>query len=387
MIIFAAIFFGISFIPRVLNKYDDPTTESSYFADDETFAVYVADPEINQEMLSSFPLFSEADFYDDEDAMLEAYEAEELDQALVLDRQDGVFTGDLYLHDVGMNDSLYLNVEKSLRSFGETMYLMEHGVNPLDYAQTTQQMVDLEVKSDGRDAMTGFVFAYFGIFLLYFTILFLGSTVATNVASEKNNRTMELLITQVSSKALVHGKVRAMTLLAIFEIAVQLLALLLGYLVNRASYPDYILKIIHAGVTVDIVLLFLLFGITGAIFFFFLFATVGSLVDRVEDVSAAMAPVMALFLIAFMGTMFSMSNPSSVVLEVFSYLPFTSPFALITRHLMVTMQAWEIALSYGILLLSTLFTAHFAVRIYREGTLSYGGRLSIVQALKRSYQD
>src|SRR5690606_4674903 len=108
---------------------------------------------------------------------------------------------------------------------------------------------------------------------------------------EKNDRTMELLITNTSSTNLIWGKVLASTVLSILQLASMIVVALLGIKINEANYPEFVLEVIKDGMALDAVGVFLIFAFFGTLMYYFLFAAVGALVSKVEEVNSAMTPI------------------------------------------------------------------------------------------------
>lgn len=391
-IVFALIFFAATFIPRFIPSLNpelasEPETQENFFSDDENFGIYVASPMVDTEDLKTYPVYSEATYFDSEDELMAAYEADEVNYAMVLDEADGATSATVRLHDIGLDSDLPRQLTAVLQEYNKDRYLTEQNLDPMDYRMQAERPIYLNMETDGRNAATGYAFSYAFIFLLYFVILMSGSIVSTNIAREKSSRTMELLITQVSPTSLILGKVGALTVMAIYEIVLIIGGIIAGYFINKSYFPAGIVSLIDQGISFSAILLFIVFGLLGCILYFFLYASVGSLVDRVEDTSSAIAPVMLIFVAAFMCTMMAMMSPDSLFMRVLTYVPFTSPFALVTRHLMVTMPVTEILISLAILVVFTMATAYIAISIYREGTLNYGQKLSPLQAFRRSRQE
>lgn len=391
-IVFALIFFAATFIPRFIpsmnpDASNEPETQESYFSEDDHFGIYIASPQVDAEELKTYPVYSEASYFDSEAELVAAYEADEVNHAMVIDEADGATSANVRLHDIGIDSDLPRQLSTILQEYNKDRYLTEQNLDPMDYRAQAERPILLNIETDGRNAATGYAFSYAGIFLLYFVILMSGSIVSTNVAREKSRRTMELLITQVSATNLILGKIAALTVMAIYELVLIITSLVAGYLINKSFYPEGIVRLIDEGISLNAILLFVAFGLLGCILYFFLYAAVGSLVDRVEDTSSATAPVMLTFVLAFMCTMMAMMSPDSLFMRILAFVPLSSPFALVTRHLMVTMPATEILISLAILIVSTIAVAFIAIRIYREGTLNYGQKLSPLQAFRRSRQE
>ena len=95
----------------------------------------------------------------------------------------------------------------------------------------------------------------------------------------------------------------------------------------------------------------LVFFLLGFLIYAFLYGAISSTVSKLEDINTAVQPVTFLFIIGFMVVMFSMSSGSvdNILMQICSYIPFTSPMAMFTRIAMSTVPWYEIAISIGIL--------------------------------------
>jgi ABC-2 type transport system permease protein len=63
-------------------------------------------------------------------------------------------------------------------------------------------------------------------------------------------------------------------------------------------------------------------------------------------------------------------------------IPFFTPILMLLRIALQTPPFWQIALSVGILVLSTVGVTCFSAKIYRVGILMYGKRPSLVEVLR-----
>ena len=133
-----------------------------------------------------------------------------------------------------------------------------------------------------------------------------------------------------------------------------------------------------------LLLFMLLFFILGFFIYAFMFGAVGSTASKVEDINTSSMPVMMLFIIAFLVTMFSMSsgNVDNILMKICSFIPFTSPMAMFTRIAMSTVPWYEIVISVAILIGSVFGIGVLAAKIYRVGVLMYGTTPKISQVIK-----
>jgi ABC-2 type transport system permease protein len=62
------------------------------------------------------------------------------------------------------------------------------------------------------------------------------------------------------------------------------------------------------------------------------------------------------------------------LLRLASYVPFWSPFIMLTRLTVGRAEPWEVALAFALLVLAIAVVGILAVRVYAAGVLLYGQR-------------
>ena len=70
------------------------------------------------------------------------------------------------------------------------------------------------------------------------------------------------------------------------------------------------------------------------------------------------------------------------MIKVLSFLPISSYSTMFARIAMGTVEAWEIVVSFLILVLSILGAGFLGAKLYRMGTLRYGNPIKLGTALK-----
>ena len=68
----------------------------------------------------------------------------------------------------------------------------------------------------------------------------------------------------------------------------------------------------------------------------------------------------------------ALSGGGSTLIRLASYVPLWSPFVMLSRLSTGRVEAWELALSLGLLLVTVPVVALLAIRVYRAGVLLYG---------------
>lgn len=235
----------------------------------------------------------------------------------------------------------------------------------------------------GKDQAENFFYTYIMIFALYMVILLYGQMVATNVATEKSSRAMEVLITSAKPTAMMFGKVLASCIAGFTQLVLVFGTAILLYNVNKEALSNPLIASIF-DIPVELFIYLIVFFVLGFLIYAFLYGAVGSTASKLEDINTSVMPITYLFIIAFMVVIFSMTSGSvdNTAMLVCSYIPFTSPMAMFTRICMSTVAWYEIAISIVILVCSTVGIGVLSAKIYRIGVLLYGTPPKISNIIK-----
>ena len=215
-------------------------------------------------------------------------------------------------------------------------------------------------------------------------IMLYGQLVATNVATEKSSRAMEVLITSAKPASMMFGKVLASCIAGFAQLIAVFGSAILFYGVNKSAWNDNMMIASFFNIPVDLFVYMLVFFALGFLVYAFLYAAVGSTASKLEDINTSVLPITFLFIIAFMIVVFAMAggNVDTTLMKICSYIPFISPMAMFTRICMSTVAWYEIAISIAVLIGSTVGIGFLSAKIYRVGVLLYGRKPTIVSIFK-----
>ena len=265
--------------------------------------------------------------------------------------------------------------------------MMQNGLTPEQASQIMSVQIESDTETLGKDQMQNFFYTYIMIFALYMVILLYGQMVATNVATEKSSRAMEVLVTSAKPTAMMFGKVLASCIAGFTQLVLVFGAAILLYNVNKDALSNPLIASIF-DIPVSLFIYLIVFFVLGFLIYAFLYGAIGSTASKLEDINTSVLPITYLFLIAFMVVMFSMTSGSvdNTAMIVCSYIPFTSPMAMFTRICMSTVAWYEIAVSIIILIGSTVGIGVLSAKIYRMGVLLYGTPPKIGAILKAVFK-
>ncbi|MFD1177413.1 ABC transporter permease [Paenibacillus puldeungensis] len=237
-------------------------------------------------------------------------------------------------------------------------------------------------KESQKPSVINYVVVYILVILFFMTITMTGNMIAAEVTAEKSSRVMEILITSVSPLAQMFGKILGMFFIGLLQIfvfaGVVFINISLPY--NKAVLADFQLDL--SQLSIEVLIFGLVFYVLGYFLYATLFAAIGSLVSRTEELGQATVPVTMFSLVAFYIGIFSMQAPDSILMKVSSFIPFVSPVSMIVRVGMGNPPAWEIILSLLVLGASIVLFGWLSAKIYRTGVLLYGKRPTMKELRK-----
>ena len=278
-----------------------------------------------------------------------------------------------YVNNLSMYDSNTAIADTVLQEVYRINAMVQNGLTPEQAGEIMSVQIKSGTETLGKDQMQNFFYTYIMIFALYMVILLYGQMVATNVATEKSSRAMEVLVTSAKPTSMMFGKVLASCIAGFSQLVLVFGTAILLYNVNKEALSNPLIASIF-DIPIELFIYLIVFFVLGFLIYAFMFGAIGSTASKLEDINTSVMPITFLFIIAFMVVMFSMSSGSvdNTAMLVCSYIPFTSPMAMFTRICMSTVAWYEIAISIAILVGSTVGIGVLSAKIYRVGVLLYG---------------
>lgn len=288
-----------------------------------------------------------------------------------------------YVNNLSMYDSNTAIADTVLQEVYRINAMVQNGLTPEQAGEIMSVQIESDTETLGKDQMQNFFYTYIMIFALYMVILLYGQMVATNVATEKSSRAMEVLITSAKPTSMMFGKVLASCIAGFSQLILVFGTAILLYNVNKEALTNPLIASIF-DIPIELFTYLIVFFVLGFLIYAFMFGAIGSTASKLEDINTSVMPITFLFIIAFMVVMFSMSSGSvdNTAMLVCSYIPFTSPMAMFTRICMSTVAWYEIAISIVILIGSTVGIGILSAKIYRVGVLMYGTTPKISNIIK-----
>ncbi len=393
-LVLVAVLAIVMFFPRIADAFKSDEAEEGSASNRATMLV-VVDIEGADEELVSMVYSSFATSFSDYDVLLSSLATEDVKKEITAENASCAFVlHDLtsytyYVNNLSMYDSNTAIADELLQTVYRMKTMTDLGLSADQIQQILAVPIMHQTENLGVDQMQNFFYTYIMIFALYMVILLYGQMVATNVATEKSSRAMEVLLTSADPVSMMFGKVLASCLAGLFQLVAVFGSALMFFNLNSKYWDQNGIMRSIFDMPVELFVYMLIFFVLGFLIYAFLFGAIGSTASKLEDINTSVMPITLLFVAGFLIVMISMSSGEvdSVLMKVCSYVPFTSPMAMFTRIAMSTVPLYEIILSIVVLIASVIGVGILSAKIYRMGVLMYGTppKLSaLLKALKKA---
>jgi len=210
--------------------------------------------------------------------------------------------------------------------------------------------------------------------LLYISIVFSSSYLIQGLGDEKENRLIEVLLSSVSARQLIIGKVLGLGAAGMVSVMVWVVTapLILNY--ASSSIGGILSSLQLSAGFLSLCVLYFILG-------YLLFAVISIFIGSIAPSAREAQPLVTIFTLTAAVPLWLMSliimypnNPVCIFLSVF---PLTAPVTLISRLGATDVPVWQILLSVGVLLITIFGGLILTAKIVRTFLLMYGKRPSL----------
>jgi ABC-2 type transport system permease protein len=335
----------------------------------------------------------------DLDAARDQVDAGDVDGALFVSRDDAGDLAFTYINEDGETSAAVERIYAGSAALALEDRLARSGVPEAEFeaalappAFSLQGIDPTDATGDEVDEGPLFAIAFVFTVLMFIAIMLYGTWVAQGVVEEKSSRIMEIMVNAATPRDLLAGKVLGIGLAGLTQLLPMLLLSGLAFTLQRRIVEAFdgdvsqLPNVDFGAVSVSAIGWFLVYFLLGYVLYSAMYAALGSLVSRQEEVSQAISPMMTLMFVGYFGSIFTIGMPDSLVARILSIVPFTSPFVMVPRLVSGNPAAWEVTLSLVLLAITLVLAILFAARVYRIGVLLYGQKPSLRAVFGKSLE-
>jgi ABC-2 type transport system permease protein len=213
-------------------------------------------------------------------------------------------------------------------------------------------------------------------FLLALSLIISSMYVLQSLGEEKENRLMEVLLSSISTRQLLAGKVLGLGAAGLIQVIVWVISFPLLLWLASSTFTG-LLSTLHAPPAFWA--LGILYFVLGYSLFAVLSASIAAVSSTVRE-AQSLAGLYGIFCIApFWFLSLLLLYPTSPVWIVLTIFPFSAPVLTLMRLGLTGVPAWQLAASMGALVLSILGGLLLAAKLLRIYLLMYGKRPTLME--------
>jgi ABC-2 type transport system permease protein len=220
----------------------------------------------------------------------------------------------------------------------------------------------------GREGIVAFLLPLVMGFLFILALAFGSQYLIQAVVDEKENRTIEVIVSALTPFQLMAGKIIGLSAVVMTQLLVWVLTGIVTLLILSRNFSFLADFQLDPFFLLTMLLLFLLqYGLYAAIM-----AGIGSAVTDLKQAQSVSGPFILLAIAPEFFLPALLLNPNGAVAVILSLIPFTSPFTLALRYGMTSVPIWHFAIAIVLLALTLVAAIWAASKVFRAGILSYG---------------
>lgn len=221
--------------------------------------------------------------------------------------------------------------------------------------------------------------------LFYIVLIFSVGYALSSVSEEKENRSIEMVLSYVKPKTLILGKLFAIVLVTLLQIASIALMAAVAYGVARSLGNDLSLPFNISDLTFvpQEILIGAGFLVFGFIFYVGLMAMIGAIFPSSKEASGFSTVFYLLPAVPFWGIDAITNEPTALFTQILTYFPLTSPTTVLLRNAVGNISFAEGLISLAVLIVATTLIISLAAKAFRLGTLEYSERIKLSVLFKK----
>ena len=264
---------------------------------------------------------------------------------------------------------------------GNSEEVIARAKSPLNIDSTTLTAAGTPAARQG--GFSALILPYIFSILLMMAIFTSSGYLLQGLGEEKENRVMEILLSSISPRQLLAGKVLGLGAAGLVQIVVWLISANFLMKIASSTWGNVIGSL---QVPPEFLILVVIYFILGYLLMAVLMAGVGSIspTAREGQQMSAIFTLPVVIPIYFMGLI--MEHPENVAVKILTFFPITAPITVIVRSGLSEIPLWELLVSISILILSIWGLFILTTKLFRTYLLMYGKRPDLREII-RSFKE
>lgn len=245
--------------------------------------------------------------------------------------------------------------------------------------------VERTLYKDGKEVNQNFEVFIIPIIsiLVYFLLTFLSASyMLSSVSEEKENRMIETVLSTISPRELIWGKIIGLTGVAFTQLIALGILFAVALLVSTNLFTfDINWSAVDVGVWQIISALFYI--ITGFLFLSSIMVGLGAAMPRYREAQQLSGIFIMLTVIPMYFATVLIADPSGTVATVISFTPFTAPLILLFRGSIDALPLWQSVVGMIVAAAYVCIGFYIAFKLFEFGSLELSKKISITAIFRK----
>ncbi len=333
--------------------------------------------DVTRQPLSAMPTGIEVHAFPDEEAALAALEGEEIQAFFVLppDYPSTLQTDLYYLEEPPSND-VWRDFSTFVRANLVATYPDEVRNRLFEGPNITVHDI-VSKREFSERSIVNIILPFVASFFFFVATMSASGYMLQVVATEKENRTMEIMITSVTPGQFIGGKTVGLLAAALTQLAIYVTAAVVGLIV-AAPHVKELQQVTVPWAYLGVMALFFFpsYALNAAVM-----VAIGSAVTKLQQGQQVAGILNMLFMAPLFLLTVIFENPAAPLVVFLTLFPTTTFMTISLRWGLGTVPLWQIGIGWVSLVATTIFMIWAAARIFRAGMLRYGQPLNLKTAL------
>jgi ABC-2 type transport system permease protein len=385
MVAFTAIPVGLAFFESGSQVSVAVLDRSGVIGDDFVAALDDTLEDGRRKFLIQDVVTSSRDFDSAYDELLAKVNGDQLD--ILIEVPEDVFTGGKVFYITKDERSITIMEEFEIK-LGESVMRQRLAREGLDYDHVTKltEGISLEVlKSTKSGSMEersflgewGLVFVF--VMILYMALLTWGISIQRSIIEEKGSRIIEVLLSSLNPMDIFIGKIVGLGLVGLTQLIIWVaVGVSIGFYTFFAAADIFA----YMNVPLSVLVYFVVYFVLGFLLYASVFTVVGAICTTEQDAQQLQGLVTLPMIIPIVVLMLIIQTPNSPLAVVLSLIPFFTPMLMLGRIVVLQPPAWQVALSFVLMVVSIYLAIYFSSRVFRIGILMYGKRPGLKEIIR-----
>lgn len=335
---------------------------------------------LDQALLSTMPRPEkrvEIRAYPDEESGLAALERREIQALFVLPPEyPASLRTDLYYREEAPSNDVWVDFDDFVRVNLLRTYPEEVQDRLIEGPSITVRDIASN-REFSKSAMINVIMPFVATFFFFIATMSASGYMLNVVAEEKENRTIEVMVTSLTPEQLIGGKAFGLLAAALTQLGIYVAAAVVALIIAVPRIP----ALQEAVVPWTYLGLMALFFFPAYTLLSAIMIAIGSSVTELQQGQQVAGLLNLLFMLPIFLLILIFENPAHPVVVFFTLFPTTSFLTISLRWGLGTVPWWQIGISWALLVATAILMLWAAARIFRVGMLRYGQPLNLKAAL------